>query len=55
MSELELSGHPLKWPKGSSMFIATVDQQQKPLSEKMRLLLTARTGEAISAITGMGY
>ena len=55
MSKLELNGNPLKWSKVSSMFIATVDQQQKPLSEKMRLLLTVRIGEAISPITGMGY
>ena len=37
------------------MFIATVDQQPVPDSEKMSHLKTLLTGKARSAISGIGY
>ena len=48
-------GNPLEWPEWSSMFIATVDQRPIPDSEKMSHSKTLLTGNARSAISGMGY
>ena len=58
LPKLKLSnfdGNPLEWPEWSSMFIATVDQQPIPDSEKMSHLKTLLTGKARSAIPAVGY
>ena len=48
-------GNPLDWQDWTSMFIATLDQQPIPDSDKMSHLKTLPTGKARSAISGMGY
>ena len=48
-------GNPLDWQDWTSMFIATVDQQPIPDSDKMSHLKTLQTGKARSTISGMGY
>ena len=58
LPKLKLSsfdGNPLEWPEWLNMFKATVHHRDIPDSEKMSHLKTLWTGEAKSAMSGMGY
>ena len=51
----EFSGDPLEWPEWSGLFDFVL--HQKPISdtERMQYLKTSLTGQAIVAISGMGF
>ena len=50
----EFSGDPLEWPEWSGIFDVVVHQKSISDTEKMQYLKTSLTGQAKTAISGMG-
>ena len=51
----EFSGDPLEWPEWCELFDVIVHQKKLSDSEKMQYLKTSLTGQAKTAISGLGF